>query len=268
MTETQAVYLPSVFASVSEPVQRRATGLDISKYQTAYTPQPTHDFVVIRASIGMEEDYLYLDHVQESENVPLTGAYHYFRSGYKWTDQLNFFLDVVEDRHEFLALDFEKVGNTRSAEFAQNAANFVHECANETGKRVMFYSSPSVIQEWMFQVGVYWVRDYPDLWIAQWPFSSWNDALETIPYDWSWVPWLPAGCANWRIWQYSANGNKQGANNGVPSTDVDLDVFNGTLGAMMEWVGEYEPEPPVSEYSDGYERALDDAIEAVKGLKI
>jgi hypothetical protein len=62
-----------------------------------------------------------------------------------------------------------------------------------------------------------------------------------------WEPRLPAGCTNWRFWQYSADGNRQGSNHGVLSWDVDLDVFNGTVAELRAWAGVgdalEEPEP-------------------------
>jgi GH25 family lysozyme M1 (1,4-beta-N-acetylmuramidase) len=233
----------------------RAQGLDISHYQKAYVPHANHDFVIIKASDGQLENYLFRTHVKSCDADQVIGAYHYLRSEVPVNNQVDTFLNLTGDVEgiDFLACDFEKAFNNPSAQFANDAFLFCTAVKAQTGKRCLFYSNPSIVQEWMFQYGVYWVRDYADLWIAQWPYYGWNNKLYEVPDETKgWFPRLPAGCTQWRFWQYSADNNGKGMENGVTSPDVDLDVFNGTVEDLLEWAGVEdveEPEPYPWEYT-------------------
>lgn len=218
----------------------RARGIDISHYQKEYTPQSKHDFVIIKCSDGKFKNSLYDQHYQAAfESGKLVGAYHYLRSGFQWQEQVVAFAEYARGAH-FLAVDFEKKGNVFSTEFITSTFEMIYGLvkAHKGKKRVLFYSSPAVIQEWLFQNGITWLRDYEDLWIAQWPYKGWNNRLNEVPNEkMGWFPRLPAGCNHWRVWQYAGDGDLQGQYNGVPSRDVDLDIFNGTVREMKEWVG-------------------------------
>ncbi|MEA2708457.1 MAG: lysozyme [Phycisphaerales bacterium] len=63
-----------------------------------------------------------------------------------------------------------------------------------------------------------------DLWIANWNETSYGHPVNGTGNPPSGV-W-PAG--SWDFWQYSADGNGQGAANGAQSSAIDLDVFNGS----------------------------------------
>ena len=221
----------------------RAQGIDISHYQRAYVPMEHQSFVVIKASDGIHKNYMFEQHLENAADVAYVGAYHYLRSDYDIDEQIARFVDIAL-HVDFVACDFEGNMNSPSAKFARNAERFCKEVADKKGLPCLLYSSPKYIQEWMFQYGVYWVREYPDLWIAQWPYYGWNDRLLEVPDESKgWAPRLPAGCTEWRMWQYSADGNRQGMINGVTSPDVDLDVFNGSADDMDDWLNKQEPEP-------------------------
>lgn len=249
-------------------MKQRACGIDISHYQKEYTPQPQHDFVIVKCSDGVQKNSHYDQHYQACfEAGKLVGAYHYYRSGYNWQFQLDAFLEYSQGAH-FLAVDFEKKGNIYSNAFITGAMHLTFGLINahKGKKRVLFYSSPSVVQEWLFQAGQVWLRGYEDLWIAQWPYKAWVDRLEEVPdVGKGWFPRLPAGCLLWQMWQYSADGNKQGARHGVSSRDVDLDVFNGTAEDMKAWAGfsDYiEPEKRTwNEFLNQLKDRLDDLKE-------
>lgn len=226
----------------------RATGIDISYAQGAYARQTWHDFVIARAAYGTLEDSWFGRHMEQVEGVPVVGAYQYMRSPnvVSWRAQADALARITEphlDRIHFLAIDFEKFYNKPSMAFARGAFALIDWIAAWSGRRTLLYSSPSVVQEWMFHYGVYDARTWGDLWVAQWPFRGWDPVLETVPVDEDWQPRLPAGCSKWQIWQYSADGNRKGMVNGVKSHDVDLDVYNGTLQEMRAWLG-LEPQEP------------------------
>lgn len=264
--------LPSLyadFADAAEVTTKRAQGIDISHYQTVYTPQAHHDFVIAKA---VEITTLNSKYIQHHDVVrwagKMFGAYGYIRSGYGWEKQADALLEIAVAKNEadFLAVDFEKRGNAPSAQFAIDCGRYANYVAVNSGKRCLLYSSPSVIQEWMFQLKVYWPRTYPDLWLAQWPYKGWNERLREVPYpEKGWEPRLPAGCPTAKVWQYAADWNEQGKNEGVDSRDVDMDVFLGTVQEMQAWCNwKQEPvDPPVDAsevWQDGYETGLSKGI--------
>ena len=244
---TADTYAYTLVNATELPERERAKGIDISHYQEKYTPRPHHDFVIAKAVEITTENNKYKQHhdtVRGSGKV--LGAYGYLRAGYDWRPQADALLEIAVAKNEadFLATDFEKRGNYPSRKFAEDNLDYNTYLSDQSGKRVLEYSSPSVIQEWMFQYGVYWVRDYDDLWIAQWPYYGWNDRMLEVPFpDKGWNPRLPAGCTRWRFWQYSADGNSRGSLEGVSSRDVDIDVFNGTVEELWDWCN-LKPEPP------------------------
>jgi len=248
---------------------KRAIGIDISHYQKEYIPQKHHDFVIIKASDGITKNSRYDQHYQDCKVAKkIIGAYHYIRSAISWRAQVEVFIDVAVNA-DFLAVDYEKNGNRPSMRFANDTFSFARACGPDlAGCRCLIYSNPATIQEWMFQYGVYDLRSYPDIWIAQWPYRLWNSRLEEVPYpEHGWNPRMPAGCQSWRIWQYSADYNRQGSLNGVTSRDVDLDVFNGTVQEMRQWVG-IDPSIPIPEpEEDTWNNHLDELKNRLDELK-
>ena len=181
-------------------------------------------------------------------------------------------------------VDFEKTNNSRSLRFARQTKEMIDEVRNVTGQKVIFYSNRYIVQEWLYFYGQYWLRDDPDtypLWIAQYPYYGWNDSLETITDLNQWQPALPAGVSSWKFWQYSADGNKKGPENGIerqPGTQtdpsVDLDVYNGTADEMHAWlgVGDETPDPvpvPADQVliDNAHNQALTDAQAALEDMK-
>jgi hypothetical protein len=224
----------------------KAQGIFISVYQGSWEPKPWQSFVDIRCTKGLYKDSKYDEFLQIArDNDVVVGAVHYLNSGISWKDQLEFFLEKSEDA-DYLSVDFEGIGNTNTKQFALDAVSFTEE-AKKSKKRVAFYSSPKYVQEWMYPHGVYWVRDYADLWIAQWPYSYWTDALLGVPDEAAgWEPRLPAGCTKYVKWQYGAEYLERGEYEGVGSTHVCLEVFNGTVEEMKAWAGLGEA-PPVND---------------------
>lgn len=248
----------------------RAIGVDISAWQEAYDPTvKEHDFVIIRASDGIYTDTRYHRHLEETLPVLVRGAYQYFRSGHDWKRQADLMLELTANQGlDILALDFEKKRNTISEAFAANTKRWLDYVTENATEKVMLYTSPSVYQEWLIQQGQAWMNDY-DLWIAQWPFHGWDDQLEHV-IDGTWEPRLPAGHKEWKLWQYSADYNEKGAENGVTSRDVDLDVFNGTVDAMLAWIRGHPlpPAPPeTSDWNDAIEASQEASHKALEAIK-
>lgn len=207
----------------------RAHGIDISKWQVSFDPTVNPDdihFVVMRAGYGIFPDPIF-DKLHDSiQPIEVRGIYHYFRSEWDWKSQADFFLTLVENKgFHFYALDIETGDNVRSRTFAQGAEQWLKYVAEKSGKPVILYTNPAVYNGWLKPYGN-WMTQYP-LWLAQYWLQP----------DRNKKPGLPTGVTDWKIWQYSADGNFKGKEYGVGSRHIDLDVFNGTVEELHQWVG-------------------------------
>lgn len=180
----------------------------------------------------------------------LLGLYHYLRSAKPIGTQIDVFDKAIKPyAWDFLMVDFEKKNNTHlGGGFAKMAKKFIDEFIEAYGKPVLLYTGPSVVQEWMLPFGETWYQNY-ELMIAQYPYNEVNgpqEVLKEVPtLTDKWNPRLPAGSTNWKIWQYSANGNGRANEFGATGNpDLDLDVFNGTIEEMKIWAKK-ESSPPV-----------------------
>jgi GH25 family lysozyme M1 (1,4-beta-N-acetylmuramidase) len=235
----------------------RAQGIDFSYYQSSYDPSvKKHDFVIIRASYNVTKDRKFNQHSESIKDVPVRGAYHRFRSANAghdplfWQAQADYFLNVVNDfDFNFYVLDFERKYNTPSIRFGLGAKQWIDYVAEQSGKRVLLYSNPASYQEFLLHYGQQWMNSYP-FWIAQYPYDRvWNEMLESVfSIFGGWEPRLPAGHTDWKFWQFSADGNRKGPENGIPRMPwheadpaVDIDVFNGTFQELLDWLNLEEP---------------------------
>ena len=229
----------------------RARGIDFyQKWQKNYRRKNFHDFVMIKTTDGknvVEHDRVW----EQAKDVPVKVATSYMRSGVSAEAHVTAILKSTESatyQPDGYMVDFEGLYNTPSMQFGQIFKNTVDILKAETGKRVIKYSSPYFIQDWLLKYGQYWVRDDDDWVIAQYPFN--NDAWGTpraqqflvdVLEDNKWYPRLPAGFDSWLShpgkgsWQYSADGNGKGAENGVDSNAVDLQVWNGTRQECFDY---------------------------------
>ena len=218
----------------------RAHLIDLSKWNSGFEPAniasengAVVDGLILRASYGLMGDRLFRALIEAGQPIPVRGAYHYFSSGSPWERQADFFLSQVEGREmHFFALDFERAFNSKSAGFALGAQNWMQRVAERTGRKVLLYSNPSTYVDWLGD----WMTAWP-LWIAQYPYRSWNEYLLRVRTQETIKPWLPKGRRDWAFWQYSADGNGRGADHGVKSRDVDLNVFNGDVEKLHAWAG-------------------------------
>lgn len=227
----------------------RAFGISFSpRTTTKYTYQKNHDICLVGTTDGTHILPGSADLLSEGRKAPILIAWHYLRSKYHWKDQIATFMQSVENHTiDGFAIDFEKINNVRSQEFAYMAKLCIDKIVTDTKKRCMLYSSPSVVQEWMFPFEEYWIRrENYHLWVAQWPYVGYNSAMDNVTDLNIWQPRLPAGVPNWGAWQYSADRNGKAAENGIQGNlDVCLEVFNGTLAdAKIFLKMEAPPEPP------------------------
>ena len=229
----------------------RAKGIDLyQRWQGNYSHKDFHDFIMIKVAEGrwrVEHERVW----EQAKDVPIKIAYLYLRSGEDAERQADTLIGATEFasyQPDGYMVDFEKRNNVPSMQFGQIFRDTVNIIKQKTGKKVIKYSNPSVIQEWLLRYGQRWVLDDHDWVIAQYPFR--NDAWDTpqarqflvdVLEDNKWYPRLPAGFGSWLShpgkgsWQYSADGNGKGAENGVDSSAVDLQVWNGTRQECFDY---------------------------------
>jgi len=219
----------------------RPEGIDISFWQQTYEPKNPIDFIIQRVTTGIDVDGAYDQIKEDIQVVPIKGAYHYLRSSFDWEYQADLFLEWSAD-HDFLVCDVEPTNNIMTRRFAEDAGQFCARVKSISGKETLLYTNRPTYQEHMLMLGVTWMSEWP-LWIAQYPYKAWNDRLLEVPdTEKGWNPVTPAGRPGWKFWQYTHKG--KGIDWGVDSWDVDLNVFNGTLDELRQWLKIDEPVPP------------------------
>ena len=197
----------------------RAHGIDISKFQKYFhkpglTPYPI-DFVIQRIRYKIWEDSLLNELYESMLEVSIRGGYIYFGSDFDWKRQADLMLESMEGKeYHFLGLDFERYWNVKSEKFAYDARSITYYLQEQSGLPVYFYTNPYTFNNWLKPYG--WTPEEFPMWWAQWYYVASPFKDPTVP-------------GSWKFWQYWADGNKQGKKYGVGSTDVDLDVYNGTV---------------------------------------
>ena len=91
-----------------------------------------------------------------------------------------------------------------------------------TGRRPIIYTAAGYWNKFLGALA--WAQGY-DLWAANW-VTTWTPSSR---------PRLPTAWTNYRFWQYAADGNAQGPTLGVESADIDLNLFNGDLDALLAY---------------------------------
>lgn len=252
----------------------RAQLIDLSKWNQGFDPGAVAseegvvlDGAILRAGYGLMPDPLFAALVQAARPLPVRAAYHYFSSGSPWEAQAQFFLRQVAGKQlHFFVLDFESAYNSKSSGFALGAQKWLEFVADRTGRRVVLYTNPSIYHEWLSPYGD-WMADWP-LWIAQYPYPSWNEYLDRIRTQTTIQPWLPKGRKVWKLWQYSADGNAKGAEFGVKSRHVDLNVFNGTLAELKIWAAVDQDEHSAPQQPQKIAPVLDDMQTVIDRYRI
>lgn len=234
MKMTRSQFHPAYFTLFPQgtSVTSRAHGLDLSKYDLFFRPEQATsqlDFVVQRISYGTTRDEKFDELVPGVMQVPIRGGYHYFSSWIDWKTQADRYLQYVSPyEYHFHNCDFEDAFNVLSKDVAKRAWNWIHYVEDKTGRPTLLYTSPSLYNDYIYpsqlQYGINW--NDVDLWTAQWFFTPNPNG----------TPSTPRGRTKpWKLWQYTDKGD--GTKYGVARpTACDLDVYNGTVQQMMEWL--------------------------------
>ena len=212
----------------------RARGIDISHYQQSFTFKNNIDFIVIKATEGIGKDDKFEELMESAKDVPIKGAYHYFRTEVSPILQAENFLTCADNKClRFLVVDYEAKNNVLDMAGAASLLDMMEYLVANQTVPVILYTSPYIYRDNLR----IWYEEFDafPLWLARWSGDSeTGDPTQGILER------------DWQFWQYSADGNLMGEEYGVESRDVDLDVFNGTFEDLQEWLGTDEP-PPICE---------------------
>lgn len=232
-----------------------AQGIDISRYQ------PNVDWVKVRAA-GIEYavpkasqsnfmDPKFKEHYAGARSVGiLRSAYHFLVPDMDGTKQANTYLKALGDDLPELptVLDIEaKTDNLfKLASIAQQWLDIVEKA---TGKRPIIYTAA-----WYWNAGIQnfakWAGNYP-LWVAAYPVKDGFPAVADLEAG-KFKPSMPKSWATWTLWQYSERGRVDGVTVDKRPSNVDLNVFPGTVQDLLNWAGagappvNRAPEPVVS----------------------
>jgi len=230
----------------------RAQGVDVSRWQGWFRPETATQRIDFAAQ-KLTDGFNYTDSKANEmwsgvKQVEMRGAYHYQRSGVSWLAQANYFLDVASKYdHHFFALDVEIYNNSLNDSFWADMYRIIHHWTEQApSKKIVLYSNRYLFVDFIYPrikaiyggTGLTWLVDNVNIWYAQY----WNEP--SVDKD----PALPTWMKTWRFWQITAS-YFAGANWGVQSKEVDVDVFNGTPEQMRAWLGistqpPVEPDPP------------------------
>jgi len=111
---------------------------------------------------------------------------------------------------------------------AQTWLEYVHR---QTGRKPLVYTAKWYTSHFA-QKYLSWLKEY-DLWVAWYPFVYADWMKPPLPYPWT----------EYKIWQYSADGNRRGAEFGASSGDIDLNWFPGSYDDLLSWLNVDAPEP-------------------------
>lgn len=228
-------------------MSERVEGIDVSKWQGEmnWVKAAEHaDFAFIRAgsvdSISGQcyEDTQFDNNAAGAGSLMPIGFYWYFRPNHDPVEQADYFCALINSKEYQLppVCDIETTGGLSAGRVADSLKKFLDRVFAKTTIKPIIYTRSS-----FFNYAVA-PRDYwssYDLWIARYvnqpePWGNTGDPSYVQPRDWK----------SWRFWQYSADGNGEGAKYGAQSKSIDKNVFNGDIKAFAAYLGFQIPEPP------------------------
>ncbi len=238
----------------------RAEGIDVSHHNGKFTYLGNVDFGFIRTGNGTKEDREYKNNLPEFCKIGRRGSYHYYRTNHEEhppMEQADLIFELT-DGYGFktLGVDYEVSDyddNVINAETAIELYGFLLYLAQEAPERKLLlycniYAWRDVLLPLAGKETKYGVIDWSivDVWLPRYGREDDTHILSI-----NGIPVLNT----YTIWQHSADGNGKGAEYGVESKDIDLNVFNGTAEEMDDWL-------------DKISVPLDDILETLMKLAI
>ena len=223
----------------------RILGCDISAHQGTINFNKMEDagakYVIMRKQLGYYGDLKFWENFEKAKKTNLKiGAYGVPFVGYDITRQYAKFIEGISPSD----LDFPPFPDIeRRHKYTKSFAigrvlDYMQKLQNWWGDTVP-YTAKFVWQE-MYSNKIGWINDW-DLFVAN--YTTANEP-HYIPRGWEYrldgTPVLVED--SYGIWQFSADGNRRGAEFGVSSHDIDLDW-------MKQWFWDKcitnTPQPPV-----------------------
>lgn len=201
----------------------RPHGIDISHWQSSYTPQPSPpkpvDFVITKFSEGYAESSKVDELWQGAREANSAEGYHYWRTAASLQQQYDSFMRSADGKDVDAAwLDWEGHNNSLTKSQYEMAYEWIEmmEC---NFPKVGFYTNRALYQQ-MNAWGT-WHHDKP-FWYA----NYWVPCPD--PYTNN--PTLPKKCETWDTWQYGIcqmyGNTENGRDYGVVSQTLDLNIRN------------------------------------------
>lgn len=247
----------------------RAHGIDFSKWALDWSmpENPPHpiDFVIQRVSWASYKDKRYDNHKNKIQQCPVRGAYHYYSSGVPWKQQADLFLSLLDSTYHMAWLDYETGYNKLTQRTSEDARRIVEYVADRFDGKVGVYANPNTVVNYLDKFGT-WMLDWP-FWVAHYWYIPSPD--KSPGWQVGRVKMKRAE-GSWQFWQYTEKGRAKDYGI-VGKKAVDLDVFNGTIEELRQWLGESPEPPPINEQQirkDERGKVIDEAIGKIETLRV
>ena len=210
-------------------------GMDVSSYDTGVDFATAHangiDFAFVRVSDGTQYPDPLFDQYWPAARAGgvIRGVYQFFRPAEDPIAQADLLLakmGPLEPDDLPPVIDLETNGGLSQAEVVASVQKWIDHVAAATGRTPIIYAG---LYSWPDLTGGADMTAHP-LWVAQYTSA----ACPNIPRPWT----------RWAFWQDSDTGSVKG----VPGSNLDVDVFNGTRDDLINFI---DPKPCSSIPSTG-----------------
>ncbi len=218
-------------------------GIDAARYQTQVDWQRVAAagiaFVFVKATQANFADPLFKSHWAGAKAAGiLRGAYHFLEQRLDAAKQYNAFLKTIDNDPGELppVVDIEDMKMTDPALYTRISETYLVELEKRMGRRPIIYTAAWYWTRMPVNGRLpAWAPDYP-LWVAQYPVKGGAPALSEIAAG-KYTPALPKSWTRYDFWQYSEDGRVDGITHNNRPTDVDLNVYAGSLAELRTWAG-------------------------------
>ena len=188
----------------------------------------------------------------------LVGCYHWLQASVDPTLAADFYPERW-NRYEMdfpPVLDFEETSvreTGRFSDYAWRAQVWCKRVEEVTGRKPIIYTA-KWYTSYFNETQIGWMGDYP-LWVAD--YTWWSNNITKSP------SYMPPYWDDWRIWQFSADGNGRGPEFGAQSASIDLNYFQGDYSELQTFLGITQPDdPPLT--LEGRVDALEKRVDALE----
>jgi lysozyme len=206
-----------------------ARGIDVSKSQGTVSWPAVKGAGYLFTFVKATDGETYVDPTFEQNWAGaasaglLRGAYHFFRAEDSVQAQAELFWRTVGENGDLpLVVDVEQSMGEPSSTLLSNLSELLEQLQQLSGRPPMVYTDPGFWNG----LGASHLGGYP-LWVADYPPAG---VL---------TPTVPVGWTVWDFWQYYGPLSSNTDYVQVPGVGcpVDLDVFNGSEAALLQWAG-------------------------------